>query len=176
MQSELPWLFPWNSVESKLWCTTMIYFDNVTLMLHNVTLTSQKPRQHNNKCDCSKTIRCKWSSCFSIKHRYSDILLKYHNFIYIVDVCGRAKNWQKVAYLRRNPSPSVKWKTIVWMILQDVEVSWITGITFAKRGNGVKIGQNFIFRSEIANFWNPFAATDTRHRQRKTEIWALSFI
>ena len=26
---------------------------------------------------------------------------------------GRAKNWQKVAYLRRNPSPSVKWKTIV---------------------------------------------------------------
>ena len=28
----------------------------------------------------------------------------YHN--------GRAKNCQKVAYLRRNPSPSVKWKTI----------------------------------------------------------------
>ena len=28
-------------------------------------------------------------------------------------VCsGRAKNWQKVAYLTRNPSPSVKWKTI----------------------------------------------------------------
>ena len=27
-------------------------------------------------------------------------------------VYGRAKNWQKVAYLRRNPSPSVKWKTI----------------------------------------------------------------
>ena len=25
---------------------------------------------------------------------------------------GTAKNWQKVAYLRRNPSPSVKWKTI----------------------------------------------------------------
>ena len=29
---------------------------------------------------------------------------------------GRAKNWQKVAYLRRNPSPSVKWKTIARMI------------------------------------------------------------
>ena len=29
-----------------------------------------------------------------------------------LDPSGRAKNWQKVAYLRRNPSPSVKWKTI----------------------------------------------------------------
>ena len=27
-------------------------------------------------------------------------------------ISGRAKNWQKVAYLRRNPSPSVKWKMI----------------------------------------------------------------
>ena len=32
--------------------------DNVTLMLHNVTLTSQKPSQHNNKCDCSKANSC----------------------------------------------------------------------------------------------------------------------
>ena len=29
--------------------------------------------------------------------------------------------------------------------------------------------KNFIFRSEIANFWNLFAATGTRHQQRKTE-------
>ena len=58
---------------------------------------------------------------------------------------GRAKNWQKVAYLRRNPSPSVKWKTIAWMIWQDVEVSWIAGITFSKRGNGVKIWQKLHF-------------------------------
>ena len=60
-------------------------------------------------------------------------------------VYGRAKNWQKVAYLKRNPSPSVKWKTIAWMILQDVEVSWIAGITFSKRGSGVKIWQKLHF-------------------------------
>ena len=58
---------------------------------------------------------------------------------------GRAKNWQKVAYLRRNPSPSVKWKTIARMIWQDVEVSWIAGITCSKRGNGVKIWQKLHF-------------------------------
>ena len=46
---------PWNYVESDLGCTSRIYFDNVTLTLYNVTLTSQKPCQHNNKCDCSKT-------------------------------------------------------------------------------------------------------------------------
>ena len=40
----------------------------------------------------------------------------------------------------------------------------------------LKFGKNFIFRSEIANFWNPFAATDTSHRQRKTEKWSLSLI
>ena len=33
-----------------------IYFDNVTLALHNVTLTSQKPYQYNNKFDSSKTL------------------------------------------------------------------------------------------------------------------------
>ena len=56
-----------------------IYFDNVMLTLHNVTLTSKKPCQHNNKCDCRKTngYRPKWSLCFfSIKYCYSDILLK----------------------------------------------------------------------------------------------------
>ena len=36
-----------NSVEPDLGCTSRIYFDNMTL-------TSQKPCQHNNKCDCSK--------------------------------------------------------------------------------------------------------------------------
>ena len=35
-------------------CTSRISFDNVTLTLHNVTLTSQKPYEHNNKCDQSK--------------------------------------------------------------------------------------------------------------------------
>ena len=43
-QSELLWPIPWNSAESNLGCTSRIYFDNVTL-------TSQKPGQHNNNCD-----------------------------------------------------------------------------------------------------------------------------
>ena len=55
LQSEFPRPIPWNSVESDLGCTSRIYFDNVTLTLHNLTLASQKPCQHNNKCDCSKT-------------------------------------------------------------------------------------------------------------------------
>ena len=40
----------------------------------------------------------------------------------------------------------------------------------------LKFGKNFIFRSEIVNFWNQFKATDTWHQQRKTEKWSLSFI
>ena len=44
MQLELPRPIPQNSVESDLGCTLRIYFDNmgdnVTLTLHNVTLTS----------------------------------------------------------------------------------------------------------------------------------------
>ena len=44
-----------NSMESDLRCTSRIYIDNVTLTLHNLTPTSQKPYQHNNKCDCRKT-------------------------------------------------------------------------------------------------------------------------
>ena len=44
-----------NSVESDYGWTSRIYFDYVTLTLHNVKLTSQKPYQHISKCDCSKT-------------------------------------------------------------------------------------------------------------------------
>ena len=40
---ELPRPIPRNSVESDHGCTSRIYFDNVTLTLYNVTLTSQKP-------------------------------------------------------------------------------------------------------------------------------------
>ena len=36
-----------NSMESDYGCTSRVYFDNVTL-------TSQKPRQYNNKLDCSE--------------------------------------------------------------------------------------------------------------------------
>ena len=68
-KSELRRPITWNSVESDLGCTSMIYFDNVTLTLHNVTLMSQKPCQHNNKCDCSKT------------NGYSVMLLRKNNNI-----------------------------------------------------------------------------------------------
>ena len=44
-----------NSMESDLGCTSRVYFDNVTLTLHNMTRTSQKPCQYHNKFDCSKT-------------------------------------------------------------------------------------------------------------------------
>ena len=47
IQSELPRPIPWNSVEIDHGCTSRIYFDNVTLTLHNMKLTSQKPCQHN---------------------------------------------------------------------------------------------------------------------------------
>ena len=49
-------------MKSELGCTLRTYF-------RNVMLTSQKPCQHNNKCDCSKTNGYKWSLCFSIKYR-----------------------------------------------------------------------------------------------------------
>ena len=65
-QSELSRPISWNSVESDLGCTSRVYFDNVTLTLHNVTLTSKKPYEHNNKCDCRK----------NSNERYSDILWK----------------------------------------------------------------------------------------------------
>ena len=44
-----------NSVESDLGFTSRVYFDNVTLALQNATLTSQKPYQNSNKCNCSNT-------------------------------------------------------------------------------------------------------------------------
>ena len=44
-QSELPRSISWNSVESDLGCTSMIYFDNVTLTLHNAEVTETMPIQ-----------------------------------------------------------------------------------------------------------------------------------
>ena len=52
IQSALPRPIPQDIVESDHGCTFRIYFDNAG---DNVTLTSQKPCLHNNKCDCSKT-------------------------------------------------------------------------------------------------------------------------
>ena len=44
---ELPIGIPRNSMESDRGCTSRIYFDNAG---ENVTLASQKPCKHNNKC------------------------------------------------------------------------------------------------------------------------------
>ena len=55
---ELPLPIPSNSLESDLGCTLRLFFDDVMLTLHDVTvvtLMSHKSCQHNNKCDCSKT-------------------------------------------------------------------------------------------------------------------------
>ena len=73
-----------NFVESDLGYTSRIYFHYVTFTLHNVTLTAQKPCQHNNKCECSKNNGYKWSLCilFSKKHRY----IAYIIFIMILAV------------------------------------------------------------------------------------------
>ena len=66
LQSELPRPIIQNSVESDQGCTSRIYFDNagdnMTLTLYNVTLTNSLNEVY----------------VFSIKCRYSDILLKKH--------------------------------------------------------------------------------------------------
>ena len=68
-----------NFAESDLRYTLRIYFDNVTLTLHNVTLGLQKPTdKHNNKRGCSVVAAKQMLINFSIKYRYSDILLKTH--------------------------------------------------------------------------------------------------
>ena len=74
-----------NSIESDLGCASRVFFDNVTLTSHNVTLTSQKPRQYNNKYDCSETNSYNIPHDAineSIKYRYSDILLKDISIFY----------------------------------------------------------------------------------------------
>ena len=79
-----------NSMESDHGCTSRICFDhagdNVMLTFNNVTLTSQKPCLHNNKCECSKTNGYKGSLCFVNKislRRY--FIEKYINFNYSAD-------------------------------------------------------------------------------------------
>ena len=64
---ELPRPIPWNQTSNVHQGTTM-YFDNVMLTLHNVILTSQKPCQHNNKCNCSKV-----SKGAKIRNRYNQV-------------------------------------------------------------------------------------------------------
>ena len=65
-----------NYVESDLGCTSRIYFDNMTLTLHNMTLTSWKPCQHNTSVIAAKQTVINEAYVFSIKYRYSDVLLK----------------------------------------------------------------------------------------------------
>ena len=58
-------------------CTlTYFYFNNVMLTLHKVRLMSQKPCKHTNKCDCSKQTVINEVYVFTIRYRFSDILLK----------------------------------------------------------------------------------------------------
>ena len=80
----MPRPIPRNFLESDLGYTSRIYFDNVTLTLHNLTLT----RNHANTI--SSVIAAKQTVInevyvYSIIYRYSDILLNNHNFIYSVD-------------------------------------------------------------------------------------------
>ena len=42
------WIRPQMYIDDILW------WIDVTLTIHNVTLSAQKPYQHNNKCDYSK--------------------------------------------------------------------------------------------------------------------------
>ena len=63
------------------------------------------------------------------------------------------------------------------MICSDIlKVHGSQDLLFQRGAVVLKFGKNFIFRSEIANFWNPFAATDAWHKQRQTEKWLLSLI
>ena len=71
-----------SSVESDLGCTSRICFDHKTLTIYKVTLTSQKPYQHNNKYDCSKTNGINGVYVISITFRYIE---KYINFIFSAD-------------------------------------------------------------------------------------------
>ena len=64
-----------NSVESGLGCTSSIYFDNVTLTLHNVTLTSQITLVIAAKQTVIMTFM------FSLKYRNSEHI----NLIYSAD-------------------------------------------------------------------------------------------
>ena len=63
----------------------------MTLALYNVTLTSKKPCSHNNTYDCNKTNGLNEVDVvvFSIKYRYSDILLKKHKLKVIQEPCQK---------------------------------------------------------------------------------------
>ena len=82
---------PRKSVESDHGCTSKIYFDNAG---DNVTPTSQKPCKHN----IASVIAAKQTFInevygFSIKYRYSDILLNntYTSFNLLIKLLGRSE-------------------------------------------------------------------------------------
>ena len=89
-QSELLRSIPLNQTSDVY--TSRIYFEKVTLTLHNLTLMSQKPYHYNNKFDCSETNgfnipqdALNEVNLFSIKYRYSYIeLQKKKHFTYIM--------------------------------------------------------------------------------------------
>ena len=66
-----------NSVAWDLGCTLRIYFDNVRLILYNVTLKSQKPIASTiTSVIAAKQTVINEVYAFSIKYRFRDILLK----------------------------------------------------------------------------------------------------
>ena len=77
---ELPRLIPRNSVKLDHGCTSRIYLDttgdNVTLTLYNVTLTSKKASYTITSSIPAKQTVINEVYVFSIKYRFSDILLK----------------------------------------------------------------------------------------------------
>ena len=67
-------------------------------------------------------------------------------------IYGRAKNWQKVAYLRRNPSPSVNGKRLHELYGKMLKFLESPELLFQRGAMVLKFGKNFIFSREIANF------------------------
>ena len=78
-QSELPRSIPWNFRRIILGCTSRIYFDNVTLRLHNRnhanTITSVIAAKQTGRNKVNVVV------VFFNKYRFSNILLKTLNFL-----------------------------------------------------------------------------------------------
>ena len=68
-----------SSVESDLGCTSRIYFDNVTLALHNNTITSVIAAKQTVKNEVHVVV-----GFFSIKYRYRFFIEKCINFIILL--------------------------------------------------------------------------------------------
>ena len=94
-----------NSEETDLGCTSRVYF-------HNVTLTSQKPCQYNNKFNCSETNGHNLpQEAIQVFFHYSDILMEKNtiNFIYSVDRLVQGSNMFFYALTSSGPRREGGW-------------------------------------------------------------------